>query len=200
MFRRKSTSDTDFIEHDHDLQDIELTITGPCCRQFNELFTDNILNLLTLLQITRLNIPYHDFSISILTDLLHHLPNLHTLRVFSLSLQKPLCIPDEQALVNINKITKINIQSLTELSQLQYLLDLCPNIQHLQINDLDNIDIKLVLKLILTKKSNHITLSRHIPTANQTILEEIQNMTNSEILCHDYMIKCSYNKIDFQWK
>jgi hypothetical protein len=172
----------------------------------NELFTDNIINLFTLLQITRLNILYHGFFVGILINLLHHLPDLHTLGLWSLSLQKIPYVSDEQALDILcvlskrNKITRINIQSLTELSQLEFLLDLCPNIQYLQIDGLDNIDFKLFLRFILTKQLNHITLCLHSPTANDTTIDELHDMIHSKKLCHDYRIKHSYNKIYLQWK
>ena len=175
------------------------------------MFTDTTIALFTLLPITRLNIPYHDFLLDTLIDLLHYLPNLHSLTLWSLSLQKTSSVCDKQAmpvsqylLCKPNKITRVNIQSLTELSQLQSLLDLCPNIQYLQIGCLDDIDPKPFIKFLLTKNSTYISQLRilylYIPTANAEIIQECQEMFDSGSMCCNYTVAHLYNKIAFQWK
>jgi hypothetical protein len=190
-------------------QDIELTFTAPFCRECNELFTDNTIILLNLLRITRLDIPYSGIFVGTLIDLIHHLPNLDSVRVWSLSLLKLSCISDEQIstlclLSKTNKITKVNIQCLTELSQLQFLIDLCPRMQYLEISYLNDIDPKPFTRFILTKYLKSVfelcILCLYIAIPNDKIVEEIQDMINLEKLCDDYTIKCLYNKIYLRWK
>ena len=213
-FRRKWYESTEIDGYFK--QDIELTLTeqnnsqAPFCREFNELFTDNTITLFTLLRITRLDILYSEIFVGTLIDVIHHLPNLDSLRIRSLSLLRSQYVSDEQTSHfcllpnNNNKITKVNIQCLIELVQIQFLIDLCPSMQYLAIGCLNNIDPKLFIKFILTKKFKYIShscaLCFCIQIKNDKMFEELQEMINDEKLCSDYLVKHLSNKIYLQCK
>jgi hypothetical protein len=190
-------------------QDIELTVTAPLSRESTELLTDNTITLFTLLRIARLDVLFNEIFFRTLIDLIDHLPNLDSLRVRSVSLLKPQCVTDEQAstrclLSNNNKITKVNIQCLTQLAQIKFLIDLCPNMQYLEIECLNNINPKLLIRFISTKKFQYIyypcILCLHIPTKTDKIFEELREMIKFEKLYHHCKIKRLYNKIYLQCK
>ncbi len=193
--------DPTFTKHD-DSQEIELAVTVSFYLQCNELFTDNAINLFTLLRITRLDILFSEISVDILTDLIHHLPNLVSLRVCSLLSDKQastLCL-----LPNTNKITNVNIQCLTELVQIEFLIDLCPCVQYLEIGCSNDINYKSLIRFILMKDMKYTPylcfLCLSSQQVNDKMIQEVQQMIQLEKLQSNYVIKHTDNKVYLQWK
>jgi hypothetical protein len=189
-------------------QDIELTVTVPFSRECNELFTENTISLFGLLWITRLDAFCNGIFIDTLVDLIYHLPNLTSLRVCSLSLTKPQCLSVEQTntlrfVSNNNKITKVNIQCVTDLAQIQFLIDLCQCMQYLEIGCSSDVDFKSVVRFILMKDLRYIPHLRLLclcsQKADDKMVEELQEMITFERLQRDYIIKRIGDKIYLQW-
>ncbi|CAF1552383.1 unnamed protein product, partial [Adineta steineri] len=113
-------------------------------------------------QITKLDFTFEATFVGMLLDLLRYLPNLNSLRVRSLSLTKPRCLHAEEErisrLISIdNKIRKVHIQQMTDLEQIQFLINICPLMQYLGIGFSDAMDLKLLLKFILMKNREQIS-------------------------------------------
>ncbi|UJR32689.1 hypothetical protein I4U23_020148 [Adineta vaga] len=129
------------------IHNIELRVTGSLYRQANEIFTDQTKTLFRLICITRLDISQNEIASDILINLICCLPNLDALRLQSLSVVK------SSSESNKNKITKVNIQSVTELAHIQFLIELCPCMQYFEIGYSTDIDIKSIIKLVFMKET-----------------------------------------------
>jgi len=121
-----------------------------------------------------------------LLDLLRNLLNIDSLRIWSLSLVKPRCLHEEEKTIfrlisTNNEIQKVNIQRMTDIDQVQCLINLCPYMQYFEIGCSSDIDFKLLVQFILIKNHRHISHLR--------------------VLClciHEYTIKRKVNKIYLQ--
>ncbi len=99
---------------------------------------------------------------SLLVEFIRSLPNLDSLIIRSFVILQPQCLSSEEktALRYIstnNNITKVNLQQLTKLGQIEFLIDLCLRLQHLKVTCSDNIDPESVLRFILMEKVRYIT-------------------------------------------
>ena len=192
-----------------DSQEIQLAVIAPFYLQCNELFTDNATTLFALLRISRLDILHNGIFVGILIDLIHHLPNLISLRVWSLSLVKSQWMSDEEAstlglLLNNNTITQVSIQCLNDLAQIQFLIDLCPSMQYLEIECSNDINFISLIRFILM---SHVKCIPYLylvclctPQVNEKMIQDIHEMIQLEKLRFGYVIKHTNNKIYLQWK
>jgi hypothetical protein len=170
---------------------------------------DDIIPVLTLLQITHLIIEYPDIFIGNLIEIVRFLPHLDSLKVHSLSLLKPRCLSIEEVetLRSVSKnakITKVSLQRIGELAEIQFFIDLCPRMQYLEIDCSRIIDLNLLVRFIIMKTTRCIphlcALCLCVKEANYEMVEKVQNMINLEKLLHDYTITYVSNKIYLQWK
>ncbi|CAF1052724.1 unnamed protein product [Adineta ricciae] len=158
---------------------------------------DKLAVLFTLVQIQRLALQYRTTFAGILLDFLRHLPNLKTLQIRSLSLDEPRYLNDEEkeiyrSISTNNQIKTLYIKEVTELAQIQFLIDLCSSLRYLSIDNLSNLSMKSVLELILFKnyeRASHLRgLVINIREPCQRTLMEAQNTVHSDERCNKYSI------------
>ncbi|CAF1097848.1 unnamed protein product [Adineta ricciae] len=158
---------------------------------------DKLAVLFTLVQIQWLSLQYRTTFAGILLDVLRHLPNLKILQIRSLSLDEPRYLNDEEkeiyrSISTNNQIKSLYIKEVTELAQIQFLIDLCSSLQYLIIDNLSNLSMKSVLELILFKNYEHVSRLRklviNIREPCQRTLMEAQNMVHSDERCNKHAV------------
>jgi hypothetical protein len=187
----------------------EVIVNCLAFEEYNALILNNMDSIFIMTQITHLNIKTDHLFIGLFIKLLRMLPDLDSLKLKSLSLMdsNDLSEGDKNTfhlLSDISKVTKVTLTCITELTQVQFLIDLCPRMQYLEVCCSSNIDMRSLVSFILMKnfKSiHHLNVLRlTIPTANDKMVEELQRMINFENVNHDYTIKRAIDKIDLKWK
>lgn len=185
----------------------ELTIFEHSFTDYNEPLIDNMHSFFDIVQITELDVAFESIFVGMLLDLLRHLPNLNSLRVWSLSLIKPRCLhaAEEEIFRMIstyNKIRKVNIRRMTKITQVQFLIDLCPLMEYFEIGISSNFDFKSLVKIILIKNRKRISHLRVlcfcIQAANDNVIEELQDMLKLKKLKQKFTIERIDNRIYIQ--
>jgi hypothetical protein len=176
---------------------------------WNSFLISDISPVFTVLQINHLIIECHDIFIGTLIEILRLLPNLDSLKVYSLALVKRRClsVPEVETFRLVsknNKITKVNLERINELAEIEFLIDLCPSMEYFEVYCSDEIDLKLFVRFILMKTNrcipNLCTLCLSITEENDTMVKTLQEMINLEALLDDYTITRIYDKIYIQLK
>ncbi|CAF1566331.1 unnamed protein product, partial [Rotaria sordida] len=127
-------------------------------------YVDNLLD--QIFYITRITLIYHlefcqrEIFIGSLMRIIRILPNLDSLKIWSILLLQSTCLPIiEQKFLrhikNTNKITKVYLEkSLTNFEEVLFLIDLFPRMKYLQVNCASFINIELFIRVILIKILN----------------------------------------------
>jgi hypothetical protein len=153
---------------------------------------------LTISQIYHLEFSRSKIFADLLIRIIDLLPDLITLKIDSLSCREP-------ANSSKNKISKVYIQKMDNMNELGCLLAICPYMNYLQIEHLNDIDVKLVLDHVLKKihhdcNSHLRSLCFGIPTADDQMIKILQKMIDDEKFLINYTIKRIANHVYLQWK
>lgn len=179
------------------LQDIELIFVIGGYDERHQEFLKNIGSIFTAVHITSLKLG-ENYSIDILVDVLNHLPNLNALKISSLP---SINSSDKQIVLNNNKITKVNLSEMIEFEQLEFLINLCPQMEHLEVSYTNNIDPESLVRFITKHIPNLCSLCLYILIADHdVIVQKLRKMISTERLLHHYTIKRGLNRIYLLWK
>ncbi|CAF2842113.1 unnamed protein product [Rotaria sp. Silwood2] len=182
----------------------ELTVIDLCNTEYNECFFDMIRPILTVVQITCLNITLSNIFIGTLIGLIKCLPNLDSLVISSLTMIQPRCLSVEEArtfrlLSNNNKITKVNLKQMNDLEQVQFLVDLCCHMKYFEVDCTNGVDPEKVLRFILMKNTKYMPnlclLCLQTSETSMDIVDKLSNIIDFEQLCQNYRIKQIDNRI-----
>jgi hypothetical protein len=174
----------------------------------DELFFENVSPILLTIPITRLNITYDEIFIGMLIDLIQYLPNLDSLVVLSLAMMEPRCLSVEEVralrlISNNSKITKVNLQRMSDLAPVQFLIDLCPRLQYLEVDCVTGVHPECFVRYILMKNTRYIphlcSLCFRISKTKEDMIEKLTQMIDREQLHHNYIMKQRNDKIYLQW-
>jgi hypothetical protein len=104
-----------------------------------QLFVDNFERLLVAVPYTRLNINCEKIFTEMFVTIVQLLPNLDSLKLSSLLHIEPEWLyannGDNFFLASINnKITKVNIETITDIEQMHFIFYICRYIQYFQVN------------------------------------------------------------------
>ncbi|CAF0869307.1 unnamed protein product [Rotaria sordida] len=173
-----------------------------------DLLNENICHILTVARIYHLKISKKLFN-GALIEILYLLPELNSLQISSVSLshRRYLSI-DEVELDSIskkNQITKVCLDKMFAIEEIYFLIELCPHTTHLKVDFINNMNVELFVRLILTKivkKSNYQLrlLSFHVAAADDEIIEKLNKTIDYEKLLLDYKIIRILEHIYLQWK
>jgi hypothetical protein len=165
--------------------------------------------ILDLVQFTSLHIDLRQFSISILIQFLHRLPNLDSLTITSEFPEETKILSEEQNnmfrfISTHNKITKLNLEKMTELDQVHILMDLCPHMHDLQVKCRNHMDAEWLIRYILTKRNTNFIphlclLCIWFSKADDKMTNNLQKIIDSEKLIANYTIKRICDRIYFRW-
>ncbi len=171
-------------------------------------FFDILGPILVTAQMTCLKIVRRKIFIGTLINLIRYLPNLHSLIVSSLSMIHPRCLSVDEATAlrfvsQNNKITRVNLQQMNDLAQVQFLLELCPRIEYLEVDCTNVVYPEDVIRFILMKNIKYIpnlsSLCLKILPKKTDLVYHLKRMIDFEQLHQNYTIQQTENSINFQW-
>jgi hypothetical protein len=155
-----------------------------------------------------MNINCNEIHVGTLIDLIQSLPNLDFLVFNSLPIAEPRCLSEEEAtafrsISNSNKITRVNLQQLTQPAQIEFILDLCPRLQHLNLACCYSIDIESCLRFIFMEKIKYIlnlsSFCLRISKIHEEIIENAQQIINLQKLHRHITMEQKDNEIYLRW-
>ncbi|CAF4615904.1 unnamed protein product [Rotaria sp. Silwood1] len=105
---------------------------------------------------------FFDMIFRIQTAVIECIPNLDSLVILSLEMVQPIFLSIEETrtlrLLSVkNKITKIRLQQMNDLKQVEFLLDLCPRIKYFDVDYTNDVLTETVLRFILMKNIKRIS-------------------------------------------
>jgi hypothetical protein len=170
----------------------------------NTKFFDIIRPILLVSSINVLNIQCIEIFIDTLIEFIRLLPNLNILVINSSAMMEPKCLSKEEetALDYVsknNKITKVVLQQITELEQLQFFSQLCPHMRHLEVFCSNEVDPGTLLRFIFKNKFTHIanliSVGIRMSKPNEETKEKLQKLIILEEFRQDFTIKKRDNRI-----
>ena len=168
-----------------------------------------ITRLSTLAQIYHLELLEKTISTNALIQNLKYLPDLDTLKIHSLSVDRST-IHDSQdsntssSTSNPNRITKIYLENMEKIEELDFLLEFCPHLVYLKIGAMKRTDLQFDLRHI-DQKIKHgdckwlRLLCFHIPTVDDEMIENLRKLIQSEKVLCNCRIKRVVDQIYFEW-
>jgi hypothetical protein len=191
------------------IQSTTLTLKYIEGTQFSLPFSDNIQSFLSAKQFTYLNIDCQDISVILLINLIHLLPHLDYLKITSITPPVIKQLSSEQAeifrlVLDNNKITKVYVTQLKDVTEVDFLADLCPHIQYFEVECTKNVDLELLIVSILInqniKCTPHLrTICVRVQNENDVTLENLQQLIDVEELLDNYSIQRIDNDIILEW-
>jgi hypothetical protein len=188
-------------------------LTFLCLPSANDvaLFILYINAILTLTDIYHLKMCEKPIYLGTLIRMIELLPQLISLKIHSLSLSqsRSLCAKEVttfRSISNTNQIRKVYLEKINDIEEAHILIEFCPHMNYFQVNDINHIDIKLFVKVILIHIMNvcndHLRyLCFRVSAADDQIVEQLKEMINSEkLLSDDYTIRRIVDHICLQWK
>ncbi|CAF0908240.1 unnamed protein product [Rotaria sordida] len=165
--------------------------------------------ILTITQIYHLEIFQRNICSNELIELIDKLSALDSLKIYSLGLLESIFADfyehELDLVANKNNISKVYFVKMDDIEEVYFLIRLCPRMTYLKINLIDNVDYEIFLKDLLMKINNDCnqylrSLCLYIPTANNDMINKLQDMINREKLLHYFTIKLEFDNIYLQWK
>ena len=173
----------------------------------DEFFFSDLGPILMAIEITCLKTTYEQIFIGTLIDLIKYLPNLRSLWIASLAMLHPRCLSVDEVrtlrlISNENKIIRMILQHVDDLAQVQFLLDLCPRAEYLEIDCTNGVISEEFIRFILMKNIKSIpnlsVLCLNILPTTKDPIDKLKRMINFEQLHSNYSIKRIDNKVYFQ--
>ncbi|UJR11623.1 hypothetical protein I4U23_015804 [Adineta vaga] len=146
-------------------------------------------------------------STSILTKLIHKLSYLKFLRMSCLPVpEKENWLTDKRQIIRLSQknqsITKVYLDSISEVEQIQLAHYLCPFVQYLIINCVDNINLELLIQFMFKTNAKFIKylnlLCLSIPSIRGETIEKLWKIVNTGR--HKYTTEHTRKIITFQRK
>lgn len=181
-----------------------LTIPDPIYIEWDEFSLGDFQAVLTSLPIAHLILECLDMFAGVLIMLMRSLPQLDSLQIYSLSLSKPRSFSTEERetfrlISKTNRITKINIERIAELAEVQFIMDLCPHVQYLEVCCSNNIDIPSLVRFVSMKihrSFSHLSVLRmHGKRVNGRMVRTLAEMIGQEQLLQKYRINFREEKM-----
>jgi hypothetical protein len=167
----------------------------------------HINRALTVGQIYHLVIQDEEIFNGTLRKAVNLLPDLMTLDICSLSFEesKELC-EEEVSRESTSQITKVCLAMMMEITDIYFLMDICPKMEYLRVCSLNDMDVELFVREILNKinseNNQHLRLlSFIVEGANDELIQKLAKIIDTEKLIVDYSIQYVYlDNIFLQWK
>jgi len=201
-FNQQKCADPPFLR-------LHLTLTDIQLSEDYLIFEKLVCSMADLTQFTNLHIDFYQFSISILLQYLQRLPHLDSLTITSEFPETIKIVSKEQTnmfrLISLcNKITKLNIEQLTELDQVHLLMDLCPHLHYLHLTCRNITDAEWLIRYVLTKQNTNFIpylclICISLSNADDIIANNLQKIIDTEKLVENYKIMRICDRIYFQW-
>jgi hypothetical protein len=168
----------------------------------------NIDYIINVAQIYHLTIHGEIFA-GVLARILMPLSTLDSLKISSLSISQPRSLSNEERSIlhtisSTIRITKVNLQKMNHIEEIYFLIELCPHLIYLKVDNICNMDMKLfvrfILKKLMTKYLHQLRLlCFHVRAADDQTIKQLNKMIDDEKLLFDYTIKRVLDFIYLQW-
>jgi len=174
---------------------------------YHLLVINDIDSVLIIAQIYHLVIEKKPASEFMLIAMLSQLPEVVSLKIHSVSSEE-LTEQQGEYLLDVSdecKITKIYLEEMNDIKELDFLMCLSYPLNYLQINSLHNINIESFIREILIRINHGCNealgfLCLRVPTADDQLIENLKEMIDSNQWLVDYTIKRVDDKIYVQWR
>jgi hypothetical protein len=160
--------------------------------KYDQLFIDYIQYISLLVNITSLHIEFNYFSLDVLVEFVHRLPSLDSLTIAFTALNqiKPLTQEQINMIPKVNKLTKVNVEKMIDLTRMDILIHLCPQMGCLQVACRDYSDLEPILRLILTNRRPTLSsVSFKLTAADDSMVKKLQSTINFEKLLLNYSLQ-----------
>ncbi len=155
-------------------------------------------------KLTELIIDESDFTFYMIIDLLTFMPNIHTLTINSILIQKDDLLLIEksenfQMVSKTNNIRNVTIQKEPIFDELKLLLNLCPQLQHLTMRY--ETGVVPLLRVLLSNNHPHLC-SLSVKDSLLVATETLKDLIDSKKLLNEYSLKVMndhYADIDIWW-
>ncbi|UJR16646.1 hypothetical protein I4U23_003546 [Adineta vaga] len=169
--------------------------------EFWEFFIMDNNHASDIAQIKHLIISEKNLFIGLLLDLMDLIPELLSLKLHSIALDRSkrslnqnqvdlLCSSEDSI-----RIAKVYLEKMNVIEEIFFLLTLCPHMTYLKIDDINNINVEVFFRLILSKnqfednKSRRSICIHRIRGADDKMISELNKMINVEKLLINYNIQ-----------
>jgi hypothetical protein len=165
---------------------------------------DRLKTMCATVKFTHVNINYQNIPIGRLIRIIQSLPNLDSIKICSLSPIEPgwLVGQDGGILFSTsinNKITKINLELITDIEQVNVIFYICRHIKYFQVNVPENMNLETFVRFIVKKASTYIphltSLCICLSNVNEQMISNLQELIGADKLLPNHKIKYFCNKI-----
>lgn len=194
---------------------IQLTIQGYTNETWEPAYIDTMKPCFTAIEFTHLTIDCHGLPIGLLVDIVRLLPNLLSLQLSSwtdLHLQS-LSFEDSEMLLLVsitNKISKVKVDQIQTIEQLQLVMDLCPRMQEFHVGYTTDNDLEKIIGCISLNNETRALYLRHLclsmNNSNEEIVRTLHDMISFESLFQlesksfrDYVIQQRDKNVFLHW-
>ncbi|CAF1307481.1 unnamed protein product [Adineta steineri] len=191
-------------------QSNRLTLNDIPYKESYEVLIEKIYHVSFISQICHVEIPYDKIFIGLLIQILGALPQLISLKLHSLSINKPRKLSSKEmdilsSIKNTSQIKYVYFQKMIKIEDIDFLMRLCPSMVYLKIDYANNINVEIFVRNILKKMNcklnEHLRLlCFHIPVVDDEMAKKFENMINSEKLLVNYTIQRGCENVYLQWK
>jgi hypothetical protein len=142
---------------------IELNVRDTLLTENDESLINQINPMFNMIQITCLDIECDQMSVSMLITILCALENLNSIRLSNSPLRQEMNLSTRDKInfngfLNINKITKLNLQNVDEQDQIDFAIQRFPRLRFLRLERVRDIQLKLIVRdILLNIKDNNIS-------------------------------------------
>ncbi len=172
----------------------ELTISSSAYMPHDSIST--ILGrILPLKQLNQIIIDCNYLNFVVVVEILRFIPNCYKLKLNSIELNEEDLVSLRNDATfrltsNIHQIRDITIKSTCNMVKVKLLVKLCPRLQHLTINVLQE-DFISTIKFLLSKSNNntHQLLSLHIQSTGDIWIEKLTNLVRSLIRSDEFSVE-----------
>lgn len=174
---------------------------------FYESLYNGIDSILIVTQIYHLVIEKTTVREGMLILILTQLTQLVSLKIHSLLTEE---LPEQLAkgildISDISNITKMCLEEVHDVEEVPWFMSLSYSLNYLQINSLHDVDIELLIREIFIQTNQGCnedlgSLCIRIPTANDQLIEKLQEMIDGKRWLVDYTIERITDNIYFRWR
>ncbi|CAF4103996.1 unnamed protein product [Rotaria sp. Silwood2] len=169
-----------------------------------------IERVLTITRIYHLEIHQRKISIPVLIQIINLLPDIITLKIYSLSTDETEELNVKELLIlcsmkETSKISKVYLEEIADIQQLDFIFTLCPYMEYFKVNRINIMDAQSFLCTILKKinRNNYHSLRSlcfDVPTTYDQIVKNIEEIITCEKLLFHTKVQCILNTVYLQWK
>ncbi|CAF3719457.1 unnamed protein product [Adineta steineri] len=186
---------------------IPLSVTNHLHESVNRTLINKINLFLIVFKITHLDVDCRTITISNLVKLIQQLSYLKFIRMSHLPLARTeYLINEKRRIIRLSQknknITRVNLEYVSQIEQIQFVHYLCPFMKYLLINCTNDIDPILLIQFIFKTNAKFIKylilMCLCIPSTQNELIKKLREIIDSEN--YNYTIKHIDNKIYFHRK